>query len=175
MDEKSIRNLFTEAAGDYPNRRDPYTSQTPLHLVVCNGGLSGYPKRVERLVRLGADVNAKDGKGRTPLHEAAWRGQSGVAQMLIESGANLEARDGWGQTPLHHAASQGFKKTVETLIKGGADVYAADKWGRTAMDVAEDQRGPEGAEAMRKVGLRQEQNRTPKGVRTMAQPRGPSL
>lgn len=37
---------------------------TPLHAAV----VSGVPKSVEKLIGHGADVNARDNKGNTPLH-----------------------------------------------------------------------------------------------------------
>ena len=61
-----------------------------------------------------ADVNAKDGDGWIPLHEAAERNSLELAQLLISSGADLEAEDNGDKTPLHWARSQEMK----TLLQG---------------------------------------------------------
>jgi len=45
---------------------------------------------VELLVRKGADVNATSSDGATPLHMAALKGHTDVAQVLIANG--VEAR-----------------------------------------------------------------------------------
>ena len=52
------------------------------------------------LTTAGADVNAADGRGSTPLHSAASQGHDSAVQLLAERGANLEAETKSGQTPL---------------------------------------------------------------------------
>jgi ankyrin repeat protein len=52
------------------------------------------------LVDLGADVNAGNQAGDTPLHLAAGQGLLSVAQLLAAHGADLEAKNKRGLTPL---------------------------------------------------------------------------
>jgi len=52
------------------------------------------------LVRAGADIEATDVAGRTPLIEAAYLGQSDTVQFLINVGADIETRDTKGRTAL---------------------------------------------------------------------------
>ena len=42
---------------------------------------------VEYLIGKGADVNAKNSYGWTPLHEAAWQGRKAVTTLLRAAGA----------------------------------------------------------------------------------------
>jgi ankyrin repeat protein len=55
------------------------------------------------LITAGGDVNAKDSRGLTPLHEAARWGWNDVVQFLVASGADLNAKDNRGNTPIDSA------------------------------------------------------------------------
>ncbi|TSC34380.1 ankyrin repeat domain-containing protein [Corallococcus sp. Z5C101001] len=59
-----------------------------------------HAETVKDLVARGADVNARDASGMTPLHAAAEFGTAPVAQVLLERGADVNAIDGLGRTPL---------------------------------------------------------------------------
>jgi ankyrin len=55
------------------------------------------------LLKAGGDINAKDPRGLTPLHEAARWGWNDVVQFLVANGADLNARDNRGNTPIDSA------------------------------------------------------------------------
>jgi ankyrin repeat protein len=57
------------------------------------------------LTSAGADVNAADRRGSTPLHNAASGGHDAAVRLLAEQGANLEAETQSGQTPLAMTAT----------------------------------------------------------------------
>ncbi|MFM7135004.1 MAG: ankyrin repeat domain-containing protein, partial [Planctomycetota bacterium] len=59
----------------------------------------GAAEVVVLLLKAGAEVNAKDNKGGTPLHRAAGRGHAKVVAVLLKAGANPRATDGEGRTP----------------------------------------------------------------------------
>ena len=91
---------------------------------------------VMELVEKGADVNAKDKDGWTPLHYAASNGYLDVVKFLVENGADVDAEDKDSQTPLHVAAFFGHLDVVKFLVKNGAYVNAMDNDGQTPLHVA---------------------------------------
>lgn len=64
----------------------------------------GHPEIVELLVKKGAQVNASDLEGNTPLHWACQVGHREIAERLLEYGADPRRRNHAGQTPLLMAA-----------------------------------------------------------------------
>ena len=69
------------------------------------------------LKKQGADVNAKDKKGQTPMHyaaaHAAMEHQLGNMKWLKEQGADLNAKDNEGKTPLSASYAESFAGTNE--------------------------------------------------------------
>ena len=97
----------------------------------------GNIEAVKQHLAAGADVNAKDDWGETPLHFAADKGHKEVAELLIAEGADVNAKNMGELTPLHYAAIHGRTEVVELLIAEGADVNAKSEWGDTPLDYAE--------------------------------------
>ena len=55
------------------------------------------------LLKAGGDINAKDTRGLSPLHEAARWGWNDVVRFLVDNGADLTAKDNRGNTPVDSA------------------------------------------------------------------------
>jgi ankyrin repeat protein len=92
---------------------------------------------VRELISAGADVNAVDAQGLTPLHIASYYGQEEICSALCSApGINLEARNRHGETALHLAAKWPHDKAADALVKGGADPNASNKRGRTPLHTA---------------------------------------
>ena len=83
---------------------------------------------VQDCLGAGADPNARDGDGFTPLHRAAAHSQTPeTVTALVNAAADPNARDVFGLTPLHRAAA--FSQTPEivtALVNAGADLNARD-------------------------------------------------
>jgi hemoglobin len=114
--------------------RDP----SSVHLVGPRGAtllhetaMFGDAKLTRVLVRLGADPNAKETGGHTPLYRAA---TGEVARVLVEAGAALDVASGpTAGTPLHQAARTGKVSVAAALLDHGASIEARDCKGETPL------------------------------------------
>ena len=76
------------------------------------------------LVDSGADVNAADRHGLTPLIKAAGSGALEIAALLVSSGARVDAATEDGQTALMIAAGKGHREITALLLDAGANPNA---------------------------------------------------
>jgi ankyrin repeat protein len=90
-------------------------------------------QKVTELIAQGADVNAKDSHGATPLMFAALMERTETAKLLIEKGADVNAKDPEGWTPLIFATRVGQAEIAKLLLEKGADVNAKDTYGWTPL------------------------------------------
>jgi ankyrin repeat protein len=110
--------------------------QIALASELCDAAADGELGNVERLLAHGAEVNAKNSSGMTPLHLAAGNGHKDVAELLLAHGAEVNAKNSSGMTPLHLAAGNGHKDVAELLLAHGAEVNAKDNFGNTPLHCA---------------------------------------
>ena len=120
---------------------------------ILEAGESGNIEAIKQHLADGADVNAKNKAGQTPLHEAAGRGHNKeVAALLITAGADVNARDANGMTPLHYTALGGHKEIAELLIAKGANMNTKNDFGKTPLDSAIQLKLTETVDLLRKHG-----------------------
>nr|XP_033777263.1 E3 ubiquitin-protein ligase MIB2 isoform X1 [Geotrypetes seraphini]XP_033777264.1 E3 ubiquitin-protein ligase MIB2 isoform X1 [Geotrypetes seraphini]XP_033777265.1 E3 ubiquitin-protein ligase MIB2 isoform X1 [Geotrypetes seraphini]XP_033777267.1 E3 ubiquitin-protein ligase MIB2 isoform X1 [Geotrypetes seraphini]XP_033777268.1 E3 ubiquitin-protein ligase MIB2 isoform X1 [Geotrypetes seraphini]XP_033777269.1 E3 ubiquitin-protein ligase MIB2 isoform X1 [Geotrypetes seraphini] len=110
--------------------------QSPLHLAVTQG----HAGLLQLLVREGADVNAEDEDGDTPMHIALERQQlfSAMAEREGEGSsllAKLQASGLIGNTEMNVGAAMAC-----FLAQAGADIHYANHRGKSPMDLIKDGR-----------------------------------
>lgn len=88
------------------------------------------------LIEQGADVNAVDVLGRTPLYTAAFYKRPDLGKLLLAHGAKVDVRDTTGLTPLHAAVLAGSADMITLLIGAGADVNTRSGTGKTPLHLA---------------------------------------
>jgi serine/threonine-protein phosphatase 6 regulatory ankyrin repeat subunit A len=122
---------FTRAAGASIHPDIVYDS-FPLHQVAY----VGHSRSIERLLALGADVNACDLDMWTPLHWVAAAGNVEMIELLLNHGAELEVRSWNGRTPLYYAVAYSHKQAVQYLVMKGANIQVQDRKNRSILHLA---------------------------------------
>lgn len=110
------------AAGDYRS------SDKPGARVEC----------VRLLIQAGANVNARDNDGNTPLHETFL---TDVEKEMLKSGANVNARNNDGETPIFTTVDNG---AIPLFVKYGANLNIRNNKGQDVIEAAKaDGQGPQ--------------------------------
>lgn len=109
---------------------------TPLHMAALWGTI----RCAEELVKRGADVNARDARGYTPLHNTLRnptarfaRRSVNMTTFLLSKGANPNISTPSGDAPLHLAARAGDNELISLLLAKGARINAHGAGGDTAL------------------------------------------
>ncbi len=88
---------------------------------------------VRELLSRGANANAKDEDGNTPLHYTAVKGRTDEVRLLLEGRADVNAKGVGRFTPLHEAVYWGQSDVTRLLLEAGADINAVDEYGKTPL------------------------------------------
>ena len=118
---------LTDAVSEEENKQTK-----TLYEAVSEGDLD----LAKSLISSGADVNATNNWGWTPLYIASVNGNSDMVNLLISKGANLNAQNSEGMTPLSFAVIEGNSKIAGLLIESDADMNYKNSSGETLLQIA---------------------------------------
>ena len=91
------------------------------------------PIWVDFLLKEGVNVNARDSRKQTALHNAAWCNSADVAKLLLDAHCDLDLKDDRGKTALLTAVSNNSVDVVILLLDVHYDLDLKDIHGRTPL------------------------------------------
>ncbi len=114
---------------------------------------------VRELLKAGIDPSIREGRRRTPLHDAAEGDHSLFClRLLLAAGSNVEAKDVYGDTPLMAAITHANLSSVVMLLNAGADPTTKNRRRLTTLDAVQYQadgvdlrRGPSAQDHLREL------------------------
>ena len=100
-----------------PNHRGKIIGWISLH----GAAFYGHVEVSRLLLQYKADVNARDNRGRTPLHIASQCDQVDVARLLLEHGVDVNAQDKKGRTAFQVASDLGYHDVAKLVSDHGSE------------------------------------------------------
>ena len=128
-----------------------WSGDAPLAYLAQWQRRSAIAEKIALLVTAGADANATDAYGHTPLHLllGRWEGDGAIVRIgvpaVLGAGADVHARDAQGRAPLHDAVQAAGRARasredaihlVQLLLRAGADANARTHLGESPLHIA---------------------------------------
>lgn len=129
---QEVTDALDKGSPNLINTRDGTTGESALHIVTARRDLTW----MSFMIAKGANVNARDDKGQTPLVIASNYGFAEGVDLLVSHGARVDESNNAGETPLITAVHNRNIALVRILLKAGASPNRADNSGRSALDYA---------------------------------------
>lgn len=122
----NIKKLLDDA----PRRE--YTRADTIWDAVLYGDVTA----IVRHIKSGANINAQNDKGETPLILAAARDDGEIVALLLKAKARLNEKDKKGITALMRALQEKHVLVAGMLMRAGADITIKNAEGKSALTIA---------------------------------------
>ena len=100
-----------------------------LHQAAATGDLTG----IRAAIAAGADLDARDPAGRTPLMVATRARQTDAVRVLLEAEADVDLRDDQLDNPFLYAGAEGLLDILRLANEAGADPALTNRYGGVAI------------------------------------------
>lgn len=104
-----------------------------MNEALVSAAAQGNLARVTDLLKRGADLNARDDQGRTPVMAATHGNHVAVVDALLKAGADVDLRDNRLDNPFLYAGAAGLLDILKLAHAAGADPTITNRFGGTAL------------------------------------------
>jgi hypothetical protein len=105
------------------------------NLSLINYARAGDTAKVKHMIDSGADINARDQYGDTPLHWAIKNNHPDIVIFLVNKGANINEKGALGDTPLHVSIYKKLAEIAALLRQRGANETFVNRYGLTPSEM----------------------------------------
>jgi uncharacterized protein len=88
---------------------------------------------VLKLIEAGADINARDARGRTAVMAATHGNRIETVGALLQAGADVNIRDAMLDNPFLYAGAEGLLEILKLAIAAKADTKLTNRYGGSAL------------------------------------------
>src|ERR1700686_5321903 len=97
---------------------------------------AGHRDAALKMIAAGADVNAAQGDGTTPLHWAVYKIDAELTRALLQRGAKPDVINNYGSSPLAEAVKAANAGLVKMLLDAGSNLEVPNQEGQTSLMLA---------------------------------------
>jgi uncharacterized protein len=106
---------------------------TSVNEELIQAAKAGNTARVLELLGQGADINAQDARGRTPVMAATYGNHVETVAALLRAGADVNIRDDMLNNPFLYAGAEGFLEILKLAYDAGTDPTITNRYGGIAI------------------------------------------
>lgn len=121
--------VSTKPSTEHRSRMSRSEASGTLLVAAREGDLA----QVRRALASGADLEARNDRGQTPLVVATKAEQVEVALLLLEEGADPDAKDDLQDSAFLYAGAEGYDEILRATLRHGANVKSTNRFGGTAL------------------------------------------
>lgn len=111
----------------------PITTVENMNKQLILASEAGDTAGVQQLLQAGAQINARDERGRTAVMAATHGNQVATVALLIDAGADIDQQDELLDNPFLYAGAEGLLEILKLTIAAGADTQLTNHYGGTAL------------------------------------------
>ncbi len=100
---------------------------------IATAAATGDLAAIATAVASGADIDARDERGRTPLMIATEARQTDVVRALLDAGADVDLQDDKRDNPFLYAGAEGLLDILRLANEAGADPAITNRYGGIAL------------------------------------------